>query len=192
MARRSNDGNTTGMKIDRFRNSRFEDDVYDQQQSNLGATRSGPNTLGGKWAENRGHRSADDGLYGPRNENPFENGDLGNWNHKRGWDQYFTDKSFRRGRDGGAIIGADETNHRGRGPKGYSRSDERILEDVCETLSLNSDVDATDIDVSVKEGCVYLRGSVESRETKRLAEQILDNVSGVKDVQNLLTVKKAG
>src|SRR5215207_3226657 len=33
-------------------------------------------------------------------------------------------------------------SHIGQGPKGYTRSDERMLEDVCERLTQNASVDA--------------------------------------------------
>jgi len=41
-------------------------------------------------------------------------------------------------------------SHYGKGPKGYTRSDERIREDVCDRLSDDDEVDARDITVTVK------------------------------------------
>jgi len=79
----------------------------------------------------------------------------------------------------------------GRGPKGYARSDERIREDVCERLSDNDEVDASDIEVTVREREVTLEGSVETRRMKHIAEDLADSVSGVDDVHNRLTVRKA-
>lgn len=79
----------------------------------------------------------------------------------------------------------------GRGPKGYARHDERIREDVCERLSWNDEVDATDISVRVENGEVTLEGSVETRHMKRLAEDLADQALGVTDVHNTLRVKKA-
>ena len=76
----------------------------------------------------------------------------------------------------------------GRGPKGYKRSDERIHEDVCEVLARHPGIDASEIEVQVKDGHVYLRGEVDSRFTKRRAEDVIDHISGVHDVQNELTV----
>jgi osmotically-inducible protein OsmY len=78
--------------------------------------------------------------------------------------------------------------HSGKGPKGYKRSDERINEDVCEALSQNAEIDATEIEVKVKGGIVNLSGTVESRHIKRLAEQIIDNLSGIVDIQNELRI----
>jgi hypothetical protein len=78
----------------------------------------------------------------------------------------------------------------GRGPKGYTRSDERIREDVCERLSWNDEVDATDISVRVSNAEVTLEGTVETRHMKRLAEDVAEEVVGVHDVHNTLRVAK--
>ncbi|MFA7597251.1 MAG: BON domain-containing protein [Novosphingobium sp.] len=82
-----------------------------------------------------------------------------------------------------------EEDHRGHGPSGYSRSDSRILEDVCDRLTDDWQVDARNITVSVDEGEVSLDGSVGSRLAKRRAEDCAEAVSGVKHVQNNLRVQ---
>jgi osmotically-inducible protein OsmY len=74
----------------------------------------------------------------------------------------------------------------GRGPKNYRRSDERIEEEINERLERDPQIDATDIEVTVKDGEVTLSGTVENRRVKRLAEDLADDVYGVKDVQNRL------
>lgn len=79
-----------------------------------------------------------------------------------------------------------QQDHFGKGPKGYKRNDQRIFEEVSEELYLSRTVDASDIEVEVVEGRVFLRGKVNARETKRLAERAIENVSGVIDVQNEL------
>ena len=79
---------------------------------------------------------------------------------------------------------------RGRGPQGYRRSDERIREDACERLTDDDRIDATDIEVAVTECEVTLSGTVRSREQKRLAEDLVDRVSGVRDVINSLRVER--
>jgi BON domain-containing protein len=76
----------------------------------------------------------------------------------------------------------------GRGPKGYRRSDERILEDVCERLTEHPSIDASDVEVSVNEGDVTLSGRVDSRAVKHLTEVMAETVSGVKEVHNQLRV----
>ena len=87
---------------------------------------------------------------------------------------------------------SDRPNHRGRGPKGYTRSDDRIREDVCERLTHDPYVDASDIELSVSNREVTLSGFVDSREAKRRAEDIADHVSGVAHVQNNIRVRRPG
>ena len=78
----------------------------------------------------------------------------------------------------------------GRGPKGYTRSDERIREDVCDRLSHQYDVDATDVEVSVSSGEVTLTGTVTDRDQKFRIEQIADGVGGVSEVHNQVRVRR--
>ena len=80
--------------------------------------------------------------------------------------------------------------HRGRGPRGYRRSRERITEDVCDALTWHSDLDASDIEVDVDDSEVTLRGTVESRWAKRLADDLAESVIGVRDVHNRLTIRR--
>ncbi len=87
--------------------------------------------------------------------------------------------------------GSDRESYRGRGPKNYQRSDERIREDVCERLTMDHDVDASDIEVTVREGIVTLDGTVRQRHAKRIAEDICESVRGVRDVQNNIRVTRA-
>jgi hypothetical protein len=81
--------------------------------------------------------------------------------------------------------------HRGKGPVGYQRSDERIRELVCESLTDDDQVDASNIEVSVSRGEVTLSGTVDDRRTKRAAEDCAYSVSGVRDVQNQLRMGDA-
>lgn len=81
-------------------------------------------------------------------------------------------------------------SHFGKGPKGWKLSDDRIKEEASEALYRDPQVDASEIDLSVKDGRVYLRGSVDSREAKRHAEECVENLSGVDDVQNELRVNR--
>ena len=76
----------------------------------------------------------------------------------------------------------------GRGPKGYVRSDEQIWEEVNERLKEHGDIDATHVTVRVSGREVTLEGSVEDRETKRLAEDVAESVYGVVDVHNRLQI----
>jgi hypothetical protein len=78
----------------------------------------------------------------------------------------------------------------GRGPKGYQRSDARIHEDVCDRLTEAPDIDASDIEVRTTNGEVTLSGSVHEREEKRRAEDLIEGISGVRDVHNNLRVSR--
>jgi osmotically-inducible protein OsmY len=80
--------------------------------------------------------------------------------------------------------------HRGRGPKGYRRSDDRIREDVSDRLADDSWLDASDIEVRVEGAEVTLIGLVASRDDKRRAERLAEDVSGVDNVQNNLRVRR--
>lgn len=85
--------------------------------------------------------------------------------------------------------GQSAASHRGRGPKNYRRSDDRIKEDINDRLTDYAYLDASDIDVEVSGGEVILTGTVESRYAKRMAEDIADNASGVTHVENRLRIK---
>ncbi len=77
----------------------------------------------------------------------------------------------------------------GKGPRGYRRSDDRIREDVSEELMQHGWIDASDIEVMVAGGEVTLKGTVDDRSQKRLAEDVAESVSGVRDVHNELKLK---
>lgn len=83
-------------------------------------------------------------------------------------------------------------SHYGKGPRGYTRSDDRIRDDINDRLTDDWFLDATNITVSVNNGEVTLDGSVNSRDDKRRAEDLADNVSGVRHVQNNLRVQLQG
>lgn len=84
--------------------------------------------------------------------------------------------------------GRGEGRFRGRGPRNYRRSDERVREEVCDRLTDNEWLDAADVEVSIAAGEVVLTGTVDSRYAKRLAENIAESVAGVTNVQNNLRV----
>jgi hypothetical protein len=81
--------------------------------------------------------------------------------------------------------------YKGKGPKGYVRSDERIREDLCDRLTDDAQVDASDITVSVAKGEVTLDGTVASRAERRAAEDCAEACSGVSHVQNNLRIKES-
>jgi osmotically-inducible protein OsmY len=89
---------------------------------------------------------------------------------------------------GRSAYGSQGGPYRGRGPRGYRRSDDRIREDVCECLTEDDCIDASNMDVAVRECEVTLSGTVNSREEKRRAEDLIEDLPGVKEVTNNLRV----
>ncbi len=76
-------------------------------------------------------------------------------------------------------------------PKGYTRSDERLREDVCERLA-HSGLDVGDVSVSVSEGRVTLEGAVKDRASKHAIENCVDDCLGVQDIDNRIRVNRDG
>jgi hypothetical protein len=85
--------------------------------------------------------------------------------------------------------GASPWSHAGKGPKGYTRSDDRLREDLSERLMRDPDVDASDINLDVRNGKVTLTGSVSDRRTKHYVEDLSEDCYGVQDIDNRLTVR---
>lgn len=77
----------------------------------------------------------------------------------------------------------------GRGPQDYRRSAAAIRDDVCERLTRHGHLDATNVRVQVEDGEVVLDGTVDSRLAKRMAEDVAESVSGVRDVHNRLRIR---
>jgi hypothetical protein len=82
-------------------------------------------------------------------------------------------------------------NFSGRGPKGYQRSDDRIREQVCDRLTDDASLDASEIEVEVRNCEVVLKGTVRDRQQKRRAEDLVESCSGVKDVTNNIRVAQS-
>jgi osmotically-inducible protein OsmY len=80
--------------------------------------------------------------------------------------------------------------HRGKGPKGYERSDDRIREDVSDRFYDDPYIDASDISIRVEGKEVILEGNVDSKEAKRRAEYLAESIRGVKDVENRLKINR--
>jgi hypothetical protein len=78
--------------------------------------------------------------------------------------------------------------HRGKGPTDYRRSQDRIREDICDRLTDDDRVDASSIRVQIEDDVVILSGTVHSRDEKRRAEDLVESVSGVRNVENRLRV----
>ena len=130
------------------------------------------------------------GNYGGGNYGSDYNRDRDESAERGWWDKtsdevssWFGDEDAERRRERDRQVSGQ---HRGKGPKGYTRSDDRIKEDINDRLSDDVFIDATEIDVTVNQGEVTLTGTVETRSAKRRAEDIAEEVSGVKNVENRL------
>jgi osmotically-inducible protein OsmY len=146
------------------------------------------------------NRSSGMGSYGGgRGRSDWDRGrrdyDRGDSNHDRSWwdktrdevSSWFGDDEAERRR---LMDERRSESYRGKGPRDYKRSDDRIREDVCDRLSDDPFIDASDIDVRVEGSEVILSGRVESREAKRRAEDMVESISGVSNVQNQLKVSR--
>jgi osmotically-inducible protein OsmY len=150
--------------------------------------------------ERAGYGRESYGGYSPERYEPHTESSYGRSGYRGGeergwWDRasdevssWFGDEDAERRRQMDAFR---EGRHRGRGPKGYARSDERIREDVCDRLSDDPIVDPSDVEVQVSNCEVTLSGTVDSRAERRRAEDCAERVSGVTHVQNNLRVKQA-
>ncbi len=159
-------GNSTGVNSGRYNNSNWGNDNWNREES-----------------RNRGNESNSHYNNGNRNQN--RDGDR-NWMDKATDEvsSWFGDDEAARRRKMDEVKG----EHKGKGPKNYKRTDERVTEDVNDRLYNDSHIDASNIEVSVDNGDVTLTGTVGSRWEKRRAEDCAEDVSGVKNVENRLRV----
>jgi hypothetical protein len=165
----------------------------------------------GTWTDHTGSdpwRNASHSGYRGRDFEPERHGLSGSYERRTGYtaahrpgDERIGDPagSYRRpgaqgSEDAARVPGRDHVHrgtgpHRGKGPAGYQRSDERIRELVCESLTDDDEIDASHLEVSVASGEVTLSGTVDDRRSKRAAEDCAYCVPGVRDVQNRLRVR---
>jgi len=160
-----------------------------------GYSDSGTRLGGASYGSGYGYGNSGSGSYGNRDRSYYRgNENYGNMSHRdhdrNWWDRasdevssWFGDEDAERRRERDKQL-----SHRGKGPKNYNRSDDRIKEDINDKLSDDPFIDASDIDVTVSNGEVTLTGTVDHRSTKRRAEDLAEAVSGVKNVENRIRV----
>jgi hypothetical protein len=169
-------------------NGRYGPNPYASRQGAGFASFTGSDQGGRDFTAPRftGDRNSSGGYgIGFRPMRPDRDEDERDWFERAGDEvaSWFGDKGAARRR---------EEDHRGKGPSGYIRSDERILEDANDRLTDDWGVDARNIQVGVASGEVTLDGTVGSREQKHRAEDCVEDISGVKHVQNNLRVQETG
>lgn len=147
-------------------------------------------------------RSAEDiELWGrDMNHTDWERGSYGDGDGRRGpgaWHRRIGPSEWERSRESNYAPQyrwprhEDQPNRHWHGHtpmRGWQRSDERIREDVCGYLSAHPGIDTTDMEVNVSDAEVTLEGTVDDRFEKRMAEDLAEAVSGVRDVHNRLRV----
>lgn len=149
------------------------------------------NRTGDSYSRDLSNRSGD--MYGRDmyNRNSFDENDYGrqSYNRSRSNPSSTYQGSYEATPSAGAY--GLSRNHTGRGPKGWQRSDENIRERVCERLERDPNVDASEIEVAVASGIVTLSGKVDTRNSKRHTEDIVESLAGVKDVRSELSVDQS-
>ncbi len=78
----------------------------------------------------------------------------------------------------------------GQGAQFHRRSDDKIHEEIWELLTNNPDLDASEVELHVEGGEVTLSGTVDSRDAKWLTEDLVNSVTGVREVNNRLKVAR--
>jgi hypothetical protein len=76
-----------------------------------------------------------------------------------------------------------------RGPKGYRRSDDRLREEICERIAQSERIDAGDVTVGVQDASVTLEGTIADRAMKYELEELVDRVTGVREVDNRVRIR---
>jgi osmotically-inducible protein OsmY len=88
-------------------------------------------------------------------------------------------------------VGEYENRHPGADGAAVSARPGRIDQDICDRLTDNPFIDASDIEVTVHGSEVFLTGSVDSAIALRQAEEIAAEVAGVGHVHNRLGIRSA-
>ena len=172
-------------------NDRYTDDGYTFAPGQPSGHGRGPSEFGGRGYE-REYGGEEPGRWQSGPEGRSFGGqrtyardlysDSGMRRHDTDWESGMAGRSMRNVPSGGGF--------RGRGPKDYQRSDERIREEVCDRMTDDDRLDATDITIQVKQGEVTLSGTVTDRDQKRRAEDMAEGISGVRDVTNNIRIAR--
>jgi hypothetical protein len=192
----------------------YEDEENFGRYSNRGEPESHDQRRGGSYGGGYGQSYSDRGSSGESGSY----GDGGRGNRGSARDRYESDSGILPGgRYGYAGVGGGEwggysgpnsgsqqwsggqwgwagthsgQQRRNRGPKGYTRSDERIREDISDRLMQQDRLDPSEIEIQVRDGEVTLTGTVCCRSEKFHIEELADSIPGVKEVTNQIRVKR--
>jgi osmotically-inducible protein OsmY len=70
------------------------------------------------------------------------------------------------------------------------RPDHALAQELQEILNKDPELDSTEIEVQVEGGAVTLMGTVDSSDARLLAEELVESVTGVREVHNNLKVSR--
>ena len=133
-------------------------------------------------------RYLSEGYYGERYGNDYGYGREGELIAPFGMDYDRSEYAYRYDLPDYTELDLIPGPYTGMGPRYHKRANERIEEEVRRRLEASTEVEADDIELEVFNGEVTLRGTVGDRLTKRLIEDIVETVPGVRDVHNRLHI----
>jgi osmotically-inducible protein OsmY len=153
-----------------------------------------PSVTNREWGRDRASDATSYGYRGQGGYGDFTTGHQGGYGESQG-----AHAQSGHGRGGMQTTGRSQqddrvsrgplaSGHRGRGPQGYQRSDERIVDDVVGRLTDDEHIDASEILVMVENGAVTLTGNVPDRQMKHRAEDLVADAIGVREVHNRIRV----
>jgi osmotically-inducible protein OsmY len=158
---------------------------YGQEYGSSGTSDYGRSNFGSGRHDRESDYSRSGSSYGSTRE-----GGYGGYGGQGGWrEPYGEGQQYGSGQQSG-WGSSSQGMHRGKGPKNYQRSDERVKEMLCERLHDDPDIDASEVTISVQGGRITLDGTVDSRRTKNAIEDVAEQI-GSQDVQNNLRVQKS-
>ena len=190
----SRSGRSTGQ--DRYGQTGYGQGGYGQGSQgqpnySYGQPSYGGQDFGSSGTSNYGRSNYGSGRYDRESEYSRSGVSSGSYGSQSGWrEPYGEGQQYGSGQQSGGG-GSSQGMHRGKGPKNYQRSDERMKEMLCERLHDDPAIDASEVTVNVQGGKITLEGTVDSRHTKNAIEDIAEQL-GSQDVQNNLRVQKAG
>jgi osmotically-inducible protein OsmY len=186
-----------------------------QQRYGTGGGSRGQSGYSGEYS-NRGQQGQGSGYYGSQSgygrgsSDQQRSGAQQSWRGQQGGGNSYQDRSsWNYGEDRGQRAGSGSSggaygydagayrseqstqSHRGRGPQGYQRSDDRLKELICERLTEDPQIDASNVSIDVSGQVVKLTGTVDDRSTKYEIEELIESMGGVKDIDNQLRVQRS-
>lgn len=167
----------------------FGGEQHGRREQHMGGRSGGYGEGGYQWGQQSGQHSGSSNYWehggGGPSYHPGYGGQEQRYGGMAGSNYWQHGGSFGAG-SAGAMSGAS----RSRPPKGYTRSDERLKEDICEHLMSTPWIDAGEVSVEVKDGNVKLEGTVPERSMKHRIEDIAEECPGVKSVDNRVRVER--